>query len=87
MSSYCGFYFLHKKRPVLTGLLSWKRDSNPRPTDYESVALPTALFQRVSCNNDYYMMEPAILQEKFLENLHMATVNSARAHPTVEKEW
>ena len=24
---------------------SWKRDSNPRPTDYESVALPTALFQ------------------------------------------
>ena len=24
---------------------SWKRDLNPRPTDYESVALPTALFQ------------------------------------------
>src|SRR5699024_192908 len=23
--------------------VSWKRDLNPRPTDYESVALPTAL--------------------------------------------
>ena len=26
---------------------SWKRDLNPRPTDYESVALPTALFQHI----------------------------------------
>ncbi len=29
-------------------LKSWKRDLNPRPTDYESVALPTALFQHGS---------------------------------------
>ena len=29
----------------IRALKSWKRDSNPRPTDYESVALPTALFQ------------------------------------------
>ena len=27
--------------------MSWKRDLNPRPTDYESVALPTALFQHI----------------------------------------
>ena len=43
--------------------LSWKRDSNPRPTDYESVALPTALFQRIPNNKDYYTDLYLILQE------------------------
>ena len=37
----------YKKPPESFGFrgVSWKRDLNPRPTDYESVALPTALFQ------------------------------------------
>ena len=30
---------------------SWKRDSNTRPADYESAALPTELFQRFSSSN------------------------------------
>ena len=29
-----------------TELLSWRRDSNPRPADYKSAALPTELRQR-----------------------------------------
>ncbi len=28
-------------------LWSWQRDSNPRPTDYKSVALPTELYQHI----------------------------------------
>lgn len=29
-------------------ILSWREESNPRPTDYKSVALPTELRQRES---------------------------------------
>jgi hypothetical protein len=30
---------------------SWRTDSNPRPADYKSAALPTELRQRAFCNH------------------------------------
>ena len=50
-------------------LWSWRRDLNPRPTDYESVALPTALLQRLifrlfGCNS-------AVIKQKYrTQKLH-----------------
>ena len=37
-----------KQKPghIVRALWSWKRDSNLRPADYESAALPTELLQR-----------------------------------------
>ena len=35
-----------------TAMLSRERESNPRPTDYGSVALPTALSRLVVSNNN-----------------------------------
>ncbi len=34
----------------LVNLRSWRTDSNPRPADYKSAALPTELRQRVFSN-------------------------------------
>ena len=50
-------------------LWSWRRDLNPRPTDYESVALPTALLQHLffwlfGCNS-------AVIKQKYrTQKLH-----------------
>ena len=72
-------------------LWSWKRDSNTRPADYESAALPTELFQpvhlygrrrgrpkgRLRQRESYYIISPAIRQA-FLRSSARLAVHRAR---------
>ena len=54
--------------PYLIELLvkkwSWWTDSNPRPADYKSAALPAVLHQRVSLTLEYYIIFEKICQGK-----------------------
>ena len=54
--------------PYLIELLvkkwSWWTDSNPRPADYKSAALPAELHQRVSLTLEYYIIFEKICQGK-----------------------
>ena len=43
---------------------SWWTDSNPRPADYKSAALPAELHQRVSLTLEYYIIFEKICQGK-----------------------
>ena len=45
-------------------LWSWWTDSNPRPADYKSAALPAELHQRVSLTLEYYIIFEKICQGK-----------------------
>ncbi len=47
---YQGFYYAIKKanKGFITIKWCWKQELNPRPTDYETVALPTELFQQTT---------------------------------------
>ena len=47
---------------------SWWTDSNPRPADYKSAALPTELHQRITASNQvliYYTTSKAVCQVFF----------------------
>ncbi len=55
--------------PILfLNIKSWKRDLNPRPTDYESVALPTALFQQLCAirSTNMIIKVHALFDKRFL---------------------
>ncbi len=41
-------YRIHKRMILLISLWCWHQESNPGPTDYKSVALPTELCQRLT---------------------------------------
>ncbi len=60
------------------GFLSWKRDLNPRPTDYESVALPTAPFQLIATK--------IIITFDYLFGKSYFMNSLSRVHPTVGME-
>jgi hypothetical protein len=44
-------------KSLQTRLQSWKSDLNRRPTDYGSVALPTALFQHAGSSTELLTYE------------------------------
>ena len=56
-----------KKALVLPSafLWSWKWDSNPRPVDYESTALPTEPFQHLP---EYCIIFHLVCQENYVRN-------------------
>ena len=67
-AAFCMRRFLKQKAgEIFPGLLwSWKCDSNTRPADYESAALPTELFQHFLfflCS-----LEPALSLYFFLQD-------------------
>ena len=43
-----------KKRPFRISFWSWRWDSNPRPIDYESIALPATLLQQLNHYTTYF---------------------------------
>lgn len=63
-----GEWLTFHESPYLIELLvkkwSWWTDSNPRPADYKSAALPAELHQRVSLTLEYYIIFEKICQGK-----------------------
>ena len=71
MSGYCAVKNLRNTKK------SWRRDSNPRPADYKSAALPAELRQQYEsprCHTYHYScpdtLQPPIVRNKF-KKIHL----------------
>ena len=68
--SHATMSFNKKAHLIRDGLFywSWWRDSNPRPADYESAALPTEPHQRVKIHNVSIIPQTSKFCKGFLKN-------------------
>ena len=74
----------YKEPPFKRFIWSWWTDSNPRPADYKSAALPTELHQLIAVTSfstrlDYYISKISICQ-------HFFTIFSIIKRLTLKKE-